>query len=87
MTMKKMMILVSVMVFMASLSMPVKKADAFVDIGIGIGAVIMYFTGSFIQFHNYPECRKEVTMGDMAKCIEKVKEEKETKELKKDENR
>ena len=87
MAMRKMMILVSLMVFIASLSMPVKKADAQWDLGVGIGSVVMFFTGSLIQFHNYPECRKEVTIGDMAKCIERVKEEREIKELKKDQNR
>ena len=87
MTMKKVMILVSLMVFVTSLSMPVKKANAFdMGLGTGIGIVIMFFGGSIIQYHNYPECRKEETLGDMAKCIEKVKEEREAKELKKDEN-
>ena len=84
MTMKKMIILVSLMVFITSLSMPVKKAEAFWDLGVGVGLVIMFFGGSFIQFHNYPECRKEVSIGDMAKCIEQVKEDRETKELKKE---
>jgi len=85
--MKKMMILVILTAFVASVSMPVKKADAFVDVGIAFGAVVSFFAGSFIQFRNYPECRKEQTMGDMAKCIEKVKEEREAKEAKKDENK
>ena len=85
MTMKKriILILVSLMFFMATLGMPVKKAEAFWDLGVGVGLVIMFFGGSFIQFHNYPECRKEVSIGDMAKCIEQVKEDREAKELKK----
>ena len=84
MTMKKMIILVSLTVFMATLGMPVKKAEAFWDLGAGVGLVIMFFGGSFIQFHNYPECRKEVSIGDMAKCIEQVKEDREAKRLKKE---
>ena len=85
--MKKVMILISLMVFMASLTMPAKKADAYVDVAVGIGFLIMFFGGSINEFRNYPECKKEESIGDMAECIEKVKEKMETKGLKKDRNR
>jgi len=36
-------------------------------------AVLLAFSPWLIMYHNNPECRKEQTMGDMAKCVQGLK--------------
>ena len=80
--MKKLMIIGLVFVLLGSWGLVTpRKSEAMDPITIlGLSITIGFFGGSLYNYNQYPECRKEETMGAMGECIQKAQLDREKKE-------
>jgi hypothetical protein len=80
--MKKLMMIGLVLVLFVSWGwVTPKKSEAIDPLTLfGFSITIGLIGGSLFNYNQYPECRKEESMGAMGECIKKAQQEREKKE-------
>ena len=85
--MKKLMIIGLVLVLLVSWGLVTpKKSEAIDPLTLfGFSITIGFIGGSLLNYNQYPECRKEESIGDMGECLKRAQVDKEKKEEIRDE--
>ena len=79
--MKNLMIIGLILVLLVSWGLVTpKKSDADPLTLFGLSMTFGLIGGSILSYNQYPECRKEESMGAMGECVKKAKQDKEKEE-------
>ena len=60
-----------------------RKSESFDPITVfGFSITIGFVGGSLYNYNKYPECRKEVSIGDLGECVQRAQQDRKEKKEK-----